>query len=88
MIEEVERTKPHDTNRIGVIKVDFSTVEEKIEVLRNKLKCEDITDTDKVFIKSCESHDARVKCINNKLLVSLIPKGQDYSIYNTNKFLA
>ena len=79
-IDDIERTKPRDTNRIGVIKVELSSVEEKIEVLRHKLKCEDLTDTNRVIIKSCESHDARVNRINNKLLLSLLPKGKEYSI--------
>ncbi len=79
-IDNIERTKPRDTGRIGVIKVELSSVQEKIEVLRNKLKCDELMDNDKVIIKSCESHDARVGRINNKLLLSLIPKGNEYTI--------
>ncbi len=79
-IENIERTKPRDTGKIGVIKVELSSVEEKITVLRNKLKCDNLKDNEKVIIKSCESHDARVNRINNKLILSMLPKGQEYNI--------
>ena len=79
-IDDIERTKPRDSGKLGVIKVELSSVEEKINVLRNKLKCNDLVDSEKVIIKSCESHDARVNRINNKLLLSLLPKGQEYTI--------
>ena len=79
-IDGVSRTKARDTNKLGVVKVRLSSVEDKIEVLRAKRKCDDNPDAENIIIKTCESHDARVGRLNNKLLLSKLPDGKDYTI--------
>ncbi len=72
--------KPRDTNKLGVVKVRLSSVEEKIEVLRSKRKCDDNADAENIIIKTCESHDSRVNRLNNKFLLSKLPDGKEYTI--------
>ena len=58
----------------------MESLENKIEILRAKRKCEEKKETERVMIKSCESHDARVSRINNKFLLSQLANGDDYTI--------
>ena len=79
-VDSILRTKPRDTNKIGVVKVRLASLEDKIEVLRAKRKCDDHPDAEDIIIKTCESHDARVNRLNSKLLLSKFDDGKEYTI--------
>ena len=79
-IVQVARTKSRNTDQIGVVKVSLTSTEDKIEVLRNKHKCEESTKYTEVVIKSCEGHSERVPRINNKFQLLKLKDGDKYII--------
>ena len=79
-ILRVDRTKPRGNNMHGVVKVELSCLEEKIEVLRAKRKCEDMESNDRIIIKTCESHIERVVRINPKFLLTNLELNENYTI--------
>ncbi len=78
-IKNLDRRQPRDTGKIGVVLLECDTVYEKVNILRAKGKCAEWEDTQNVVIKGCESHDARVSRMNNKLLMNMLEM-KDYTI--------
>ncbi len=74
------RVKPKDPTKLGVIKVQLETTAQKVDILRAKKRCEEHEDAEDITIKSCESHDARVGCMNSKLLLCKLMDGENYYI--------
>ena len=68
-IEDIEHTKPRNDKDVGVVKVELTSLDDKIAVLRSKRKCETNNATKGVTIKHCESHEERVNCKNNKFML-------------------
>ncbi len=78
--KDVSRTKARGDGKVGVIKVEQWSTEDKIELLRAKKKCSEYDTLADVSIKGCESHQERVNRMNNKFLLSKIPGGDDFTI--------
>ena len=64
----------------GLVKAEFSSVEEKVAILRNKQKLRDQEEFAKVFMRSAKSHTDRLIEINFKTLLKEIPGGADYFV--------
>ena len=64
--------------RPGLIKVELSTVEEKVEVLRKKLDINNLEpDT---WMRSSQSHAERLNDLNFKTLLTMIPGGDEWRV--------
>ena len=79
-IVNVERIEPKGTGQIGVIRVELTCVEEKINVLRAKRRCVNTQETKDVVIRTCDSHESRVHKLNCRKMLSLMPGGKDYLV--------
>ena len=64
----VTRTPSRD-NKPGIVKVEFNSREEKLSVLRAKLKLQSSAEYKRVFIRSAQSHVERLVQINNKVIL-------------------
>ena len=69
VITNVERTKPWGADQIGVVKVELDSIDDKIDVLHAKKKCDSEDKSERITIRSCESHVERVARINTKFLL-------------------
>ena len=79
-IRNLDRHQARDTRKIGVVMLELDTVYDKVNVLRAKSKCIEWEETVNVTVKGCETHDARVNHMNNKLLVNKLNMSKDYTI--------
>ena len=76
----VDQTKPHGNNTDGVVKVELTSTEDRIAILRAKLKCDAMPEDKCVSIKNCESHTEHVARINNKLILQKLDLKSEYII--------
>ena len=78
-IVNVQCSKPRSKSQVGVVKCELATIEQKVDVLRNKRKCDDIEGNPPI-IKSCESPQERIARINSKFLLSQLDLMDSYTI--------
>ena len=67
------RTRFHD--RPGLVKITFTSVEDKILVLRNKMKLKDTLLFNNVYLKSCKSHTERLIELNARAILRQLSEG-------------
>ena len=66
--------------RPGVVKIEFCSPEEKIGVLKSKLRLSGSKEYPRVYIKQSHSHVERVLERNMKTILAELPKGNEYRI--------
>jgi hypothetical protein len=69
------------------VKVQFESVKDKIDVLREKQHLSNSAEFSRVFIRSSKSHSERVMEQNFKTLLELLPFGKDYFITGNGKMI-
>ncbi len=69
----------------GVVKVELPTTEEKIQILKNKSSLKETHSN--VFIRTSHTHTEMVMIQNNKLLLSLLPNGENYFVSSSGKIV-
>ena len=72
------RTRFHD--RPGLVKITFTSVEDKILVLRNKMKLKDTLLFKHVYLKSCKSHTERLIELNARAILRQLPEGRNLRV--------
>ena len=69
-VEVINATRtPFRDDKPGIVKVEFNSREEKLSVLRAKLKLQSSAEYKRVFIRSAQSHAERLVQINNKVIL-------------------
>lgn len=69
------RLRKRKFDKPGLVKISFSTLQENIQVLRNKRKLETSEKFKRVFLKSSKSHTDRIIELNARTLLKEIPHG-------------
>ena len=77
-IRNVKRLVPHNENAVGIIKCELDSLEEKIQVLKNKGQM--IKASPGIWVRSSKSHTDRVMGMNFQTLLTLIPGGDDFKV--------
>lgn len=74
-------------NHPGVVKVECSSLDEKIAILRKKQKLRDHPNDSyrKVYIRSAKSHTDRLIELNFKTLLREFPNGKDYYVTGSGR---
>lgn len=81
------RTPFRDT-KPGILKIEFDTLQSKIEVLREKTALKQYkTLGQKVFIRGSRTHIERIVERNFQTVLSLIPGGSDYRITGSGRMV-
>lgn len=73
-ITGVTRMKNYSDNRPPLVKISFQNVNEKILVLRNKMKLKDDSQFKNVYLKSSKSHAERLIELNARALLRHLPQ--------------
>ena len=77
-IRNVKRLVPNHENTVGIIKCELDSLDEKIQVLRNKRHI--ITTSQGVWVRSSKTHTDRVMSSNFQTILSLIPGGDGFKM--------
>ena len=85
-VVRAERTQPRN-NKPGLIKCQLTSVEEKINVLRNKKKIKDDEDLRRVFIARMRSHEERLIENNFKAILKELPNGNQYRFTGSGRLV-
>ena len=85
-VVRAERTQPRN-NKPGLIKCQLASVEEKINVLRNKKKIKDDEDLRRVFIARMRSHEERLIENNFKAILKELPNGNQYRFTGSGRLV-
>lgn len=79
-INRVIRFRTHYEGRPGLVKITFRNLNEKVLVLRNKMKLKDSQDYREVYVKSCKSHAERIIEMNARALLRQLPQGHNFRV--------
>ena len=79
-ITGVKRFAPKYRNKPGLVKISFQSLDQKILVLRNKMKLRDITEYKRVFLKSCKTHTERLIELNARAILKELPRGKSFRV--------
>ena len=82
-----ERTRRRDNNKPAVIKCQLSNLEEKITVLRSKMKVKDVDVYKNVFIARMRSHEERLIELNFKSILHDLPNGDQYRFTGSGRLV-
>ena len=74
------RLKSRIVNKPGLVKISFSSVDEKVQVLRAKRTLGQIEGYRSVFLRSSKSHTERLIELNAKTLLGEMPNGKNFRI--------
>jgi hypothetical protein len=64
----------------GFVKIILRNKEEKVLILRNKMKLKNSETHSEVYIKSCKSHAERLIESNTRALLRQLPQGHDFRV--------
>ena len=71
---------PQRNNRAGILKIQLQTKQDKIDVLRRKVKLKDSVEFRNVYIRSSKSNSERLMETNIRTILNEIPNGGNYRI--------
>ncbi len=71
----------------GVVKIELESLAEKIQILKSKSQLRENEPFKKMFIRSSFTHQEMVMMQNTRLLLSLIPGGENYFVANSGKII-
>ena len=86
MIVDTMRT-PERNGKKGIFKIQLRTVEEKINLLRNKSQLKHAKGFERVFVRSSKSHTERIIDINFKTLLSEMPQLKSFRIAGNGRLM-
>lgn len=66
--------------RPGLVKISFRSREEKVLVLRNKMKLKHSADYKRVFLRSSKSHAERLIELNARTVLRSLPNGRNFIV--------
>ena len=69
------------------MKIEVNSLAEKIEILKSKSQLKESEAHKKMFIRSSFTHQEMVNMQNTRLLLSLIPGGENCFVANSGKIL-
>ena len=87
LVTGATRLKTRFNNRPGLVKISFQNVDEKICVLRNKMKLKGIKQYERVYIKSFKSHVERLIELNARTLLRELPQGKSLRVSANGRIL-
>ena len=71
----------------GVVRVEFASVREKVDVLRGKRNLKSNPEFAKVYVRSAKSHTDRIMEINFKTLLRDLPLGKDFYMAGNGRLI-
>ena len=80
-------TRYGSVSKPGLVKIQFSSVADKVSVLREKQKLRNSPDFSNVYLRSSKSHTDRITEQNLKTILELIPEGKDYRITGNGRLV-
>ena len=81
------QTRQGIVTKPGLVKIQFPSLEEKIEVLRKKRELNNSQDYNCVFLRSSKDHTQRTMEMNFKTLLDLHPQGKEYMITGNGRLV-
>ncbi|CAG2234601.1 unnamed protein product [Mytilus edulis] len=79
-ISAAARLPSRFNDKPGIVKISFQNTEEKVNVLRNKMKLRQTEKYKNVFIKSSKSRVERLIEMNARAVLRNLPDGRDYRV--------
>ena len=67
-------------NKPGYVKISFQSLDEKVSVLRNKMKLKDSEQYSQIFLKSSKSHAERLIEQNTRAILRELPHGRNFRL--------
>ena len=78
---------PSKTNKPGLLKIEFQSLEEKIQVLRNKQKLKNHRAYEKCFLRSSKSHAERLMEANLATLLDHLPIRNQFRVAGNGRLV-
>jgi hypothetical protein len=75
------------SGRPGLVKIEFDSVDQKIEVLKNKKKLSEYTAFKRVFLRSSKTHLERLYESNTRTLLKSLPEGYKFKLTANGKLV-
>ena len=85
-LTETVRLKSYVNRKPGVVKASFSSVTDKVDILRAKQRLKG-TQYGKVFIRSSKNHAEHLAEINNKIILENSSWGKDYKLTSNGRLI-
>ena len=85
-LTETVRLKSRVNGKPGVVKASFSSVADKVDILRAKQRLKG-TQYGKVFIRSSKNHAERLAEINTKVILNNSSWGKDYKLTSNGRLI-
>ena len=86
MIVNTLRT-PRRNGKNGVLKIELTSVDDKVHLLRNKPRLRKTPGFERVYVRSSKSHLERLMDINFRTVLSEIPQGKSYRITGNGRIV-
>ena len=80
-------TNSHNSSKPGVFKIEMATLEDKIDVLRNKKNLKSSQYFRKVFLRSSQTHVERLMHLNFKTVLQEIPNGNEFRVSGNGRLI-
>ena len=74
------RLKQHDIKKPAIVKIAFNSLQQKIDVLKVKMKLRNCPEFSKVYLRSSKTHTERLLELNAKTLLKEMPNGDDFRV--------
>ena len=71
----------------GLVKVEFTSVDDKVNILRAKRKLREHASYRHVFLAGCKSHTERLLELNMKAVLSELPNGDNYTFTGSGRLV-
>ena len=82
-----ERMVPRDPNKPGLVKCQLRSLDDKLQVLRNKKKVLEQDNTKRIFIARMKSHEERLIENNIKTILKEIPNGNRFRFTGSGRLV-
>ena len=80
-------TRHGNLSRPGLVKIQFRNTDDKIKVLREKMKLMNSRDFSNVYLRSSKTHSERLMEQNFKTILELLPDGKDYQLAGNGRLI-
>ena len=81
------RLKSRDPAKPGLVKIAFGTLDDKVAILRAKLKLRDTIEYRRVWIRSSKCHTDRLLELNFLAVLDMIPGGDQYRLTGSGRII-
>lgn len=86
-VVDAARLRSRRIGRPGLVKISFSNLEEKKQVLREKRKLKEKDQYKTVFLRGSKSHTERILELNARTLLREMPNGNQFRITSNGRIV-